>query len=303
MQPTSTGNLDTQELGRLDTIVKYIVNTKSSYAIIDPHNYARYHGDIIGVDVNATVLANFWSKLAIHYKSMSKVIFGIMNEPHTMPTEAWVSAANAAIVAIRAEGAKNLILVPGNAYTGAWTWTGGNYGTANSIAMLDVTDSGNNMAFEVHQYLDTDASGTVETCVSNTIGSERLKDFTDWCKTNGKKAFLGELGGGTSSTCLEAIDDMLAYVSKNSDVYIGWTYWAGGPWWGDYFTSVYPDNGQDKKQTTIIARYSATGGDPDLAAAPAMSSNIVAIIVLAVVVIRARSSRVTFRTASLLHCD
>ncbi len=47
-----------------------------------------------------------------------KVIFGLMNEPHDLPTENWLTAANVAIAAIRATGATNLITVPGNAFTG-----------------------------------------------------------------------------------------------------------------------------------------------------------------------------------------
>jgi endoglucanase len=41
-----------------------------------------------------------------------------MNEPHNMPTELWVNNSNAAIKAIRNTGALQLILVPGNGWTG-----------------------------------------------------------------------------------------------------------------------------------------------------------------------------------------
>lgn len=39
--------------------------------------------------------------------------------------------------------------------------------------MWDIIDPVNNTAYEFHTYLDSDASGTNETCVSNTIGAER----------------------------------------------------------------------------------------------------------------------------------
>jgi len=45
-----------------------------------------------------------------------------MNEPHDMPTELWRDDANRAIRAIRQDEAQNLILVPGNAWTGGWSW-------------------------------------------------------------------------------------------------------------------------------------------------------------------------------------
>lgn len=52
---------------------------------------------------------------------------------------------------------------------------------------------------EMHQYLDSDGSGTSATCVSNTIGAERLQDATNWLQANNLKGFLGELGAGSNS--------------------------------------------------------------------------------------------------------
>lgn len=50
----------------------------------------------------------------------------------------------------------------------------------------------------MHQYLDSDGSGTNATCVSSTIGAERIADATNWLKTNNKKGFLGEMGAGSN---------------------------------------------------------------------------------------------------------
>jgi endoglucanase len=97
-------------------------------------------------------------------------------------------------------------------------------------------------------------SGTNAACVSSTIGSQRLRDFTNWCRQNGKKALLGEFGAGNSDTCLAAIDDALTYMDQNSDVWLGWTWWSAGPWWGNYFMSIEPVNNQDQRQMTPIAR-------------------------------------------------
>jgi endoglucanase len=40
--------------------------------------------------------------------------------------------------------------------------------------MLAINDPVNNYAFEVHQYLDGNSSGQSSTCVSPSIGVERL---------------------------------------------------------------------------------------------------------------------------------
>jgi endoglucanase len=77
-----------------------------------------------------------------------------------------VLAANQTLIAIRNTGATNLVLVPGVAWTGGWSWEEANmYGTPNSVVMATVRDPGNNMAFEIHQYLDGDSSGTNPNCV------------------------------------------------------------------------------------------------------------------------------------------
>ena len=70
----------TYEQGLVD-IVDYITNTKGVYAIVDPHNFGRYYGNIITDD---TGFKAFWTTLASIFASNSKVIFDCNNEPHDM---------------------------------------------------------------------------------------------------------------------------------------------------------------------------------------------------------------------------
>jgi endoglucanase len=51
---------------------------------------------------------------------------------------------------------------------------------------------------EMHQYLDSDHSGTSPTCVSATAGAERIAEATAWLKQYGFKGFLGEIGAGSN---------------------------------------------------------------------------------------------------------
>lgn len=251
LQPTAYGDFDAAYLARLDAIVFY-ATAHGANAILDPHNFARYYDEIVGVDVPADVLSDFWGKAAAHYGADARVVFGLMNEPHDMPTEAWVADANASLVAIRNAGATNLVLVPGNAWTGAHAWAKNDYGTSNAVAMLAIRDPGDNYAFEVHQYLDADFSGVASSCQSTTIGATSMTDFTDWLRANGKRGFLGELGAAYNATCVGAIDAQLAFVEANADLYLGWTWWAAGPWWGAYPMSIEPD-GTDKPMMGVLA--------------------------------------------------
>lgn len=281
LQPTLNTLLNSTELGRLDAVVT-AATSAGAFVLLDPHNYARYWVGgqpggtetlIGGVTVPNSAFADFWTRIANQYKSNSRVVFNLMNEPNTMPTEQWRDSAQAAINAIRATGATNLILVPGNAWTGAHSWLDNWYGTPNGSAMLSITDPGNNFAFDVHQYLDNDSSGTSSTIVNATIGQQRLVNFTNWLHTNNRRGFLGEfavanstIGGSGGQIGDEAIHNMLNYIDANSDVWLGWTWWAAGPWWGNYMFTLEPTNlGQpsqaDRPALGVLQQYLAIKGD------------------------------------------
>ena len=98
-----------------------------------------------------------------------------------------------------------------------------------AAVLLDRGDEGPGLAlyllvFEVHQYLDTDGSGTSGDCVSSTIGVERVTAFTGWLEENGFKAFLGEFAGGANPTCTEALDGMLDYMDARPEQWMGWAW-------------------------------------------------------------------------------
>jgi endoglucanase len=204
--------------------------------------------------------ADFWSRVAQQYQDNPRVIFNLVNEPNTMPTEQWLSAANAAIAGIRAVGAQNLILVPGNAWSGAWTWQDNWYGKPNAQVMLDVVDPIDNYAYDVHQYLDVDGSGSFQDIVSATIGSERLSAFTGWLRDHDRRGFLGEwavprqtVGSDPGEIGDEAMTDLLGHLEQNDDVWLGWTWWSAGPWWGEYQFTLEPTPGRvDRPQMLVL---------------------------------------------------
>jgi endoglucanase len=144
----------------------------------------------------------------------------------------------AAIDGIREAGATGqYIFVEGNSWTGAWTWVDVN---DNMKALTDPQDK---IVYEMHQYLDSDGSGKSETCVSTTIGKERVTAATQWLKDNNKVGVIGEFAGGVNDNCKAAITGMLDYMGDNSDVWRGALWWAAGPWWADYIFSIEPPTG------------------------------------------------------------
>jgi endoglucanase len=253
LQPTAYGAFDATYATRLDQLVTY-ATSKGAHVVLNPQNFARYYGNTVGsAQVPDAVFADFWKQLSAKYAANALVMFNLVNEPNTMPTEQWVSAANAAIQGIRSTGATNTIIVPGNAWTGAGSWYDTSYGTSNAVAMLNIVDPGDNVLFEAHLYMDADASGGSSTCVRTTMGSERLAGFVKWLRDNHKKGFLGEFAGGDNATCNAAVTDLLTSIHAASDVMEGWLWWAGGPWWGDYQFTLDPKNGVDRPQWALMS--------------------------------------------------
>ena len=222
-----------------------------AYVIVDIHQYGAMPSGLVGRDAAATMeFIAAWSELAKRLKGTPNVIFGLMNEPNQQSAAQWLTGANAAVAAIRQAGATQLILVPGSYWDGAHSWTS----TDNGQIMLGVKDSANNYAFEVHQYLDQYSSGTTA-AVAKGSGKTSLVAMTNWARANHVKVFLGEFGFATTADAMAEGQDLLSYMAANTDVWRGWTYWAGGPWWGNYMFSAEPSNGVDKPQMVLLSKF------------------------------------------------
>ncbi|KAJ7075923.1 endoglucanase 1 [Mycena belliarum] len=236
--------------------IHHITTVKGAYALIDPHNYMRYNdpsmqpftGSVIGniSDPKAATTQQFeafWHELALRFVSNPKVIFGINNEPHDMPTDLLLRNNQAAINGIRSAGSKNLILAPGNGFTGGHSWTqptGAAGDAPSSDFMNKLVDPIKNTAIDIHEYLDVDFSGQHAECTQP--GPSNLADVTAWLRDNNLKAVLSEFGGGNNKNCFQFVDDLVKYLAAN-DEWIGWSIWAAGPIWGTSSPCCGPDTG------------------------------------------------------------
>jgi endoglucanase len=229
--------------------------TKGATVILDMHDYGyTMSGKLIGRDAGSvTEVADEWATIAAEFKDHSNVMFGLMNEPNQQTATEWLAGANAAIQAIRDQGATQQILVPGSYGDGAWSWVSSDNDT---VIGTGIKDPLNNYVFEVHQYLDSDHSGTDNTVVPGA-GSTTLVEATDWARTHGAQLFLGEFGFASDSASMTEGKALVDYMHANADVWKGSTYWGAGPWWGDYMFSVEPSglgtsNVVDKPQMTVL---------------------------------------------------
>jgi aryl-phospho-beta-D-glucosidase BglC (GH1 family) len=243
--------LDADELARLDAVVA-AARARGLGVILDPHNYARYHGALIGTEaVPNAAFADFWQRVALHYRDETAIwAYGLMNEPHDTGGR-WPAAAQAGVSAIRTVDMTHTILVPGDGWSGAWRWDEHN-------ADLWVTDPADKLLYEAHQYFDRNGSGAYAGGYDGegaypAIGVDRLRPFTDWLRARNARGFIGEYGVPDSDPrWLVVLDQFLTAMDAAG---LSGTYWAGGPWWGDYHLAVEPRNGQDRPQMPILVQH------------------------------------------------
>jgi endoglucanase len=251
-QPTDNGALAEVYMARVDRFVSECA-ARSVKVIITPH----FKAERFGMPMLAAPFENFWKKLAIRYRGMANVYFDLMSEPARLSVASWVIAANIAIATIRAVGYDREIFVCGGGYAGARSWFETWYGEQSGTAMLRVTDPLGKIVFSTHHYLDENWSGEYPTNETVQDGLPALAALTSWARANGKKMWLGEFGTPNTVKGRAAVGVMLGHIHSNADVWLGWAWWAGGPWQKGYKMSIEPDAGADKPQMAWLAPYLA----------------------------------------------
>jgi endoglucanase len=257
IQASSLATLNEAAMKPLDQVLSECA-AQHIVCLLDMHNYGNYYLDDSAtgqglpgtIDASNARLANLWAQIANRYKNNSYVWFDLMNEPNRQTAVEWVKTSNAVAAAIRATGAPNKIIFQGTAWQAAWTWAT----SGNATEMLKAYDPGNNYAFEAHQYLDRDGSGTSPTCVAG-VGATRLEPFTTWLQKYGLQGIIGEVGWAANADCTTEAKSLLnawraATTTTAAGGYIGLTYWAAGPWWPDSYMYL------------AEPRPFPTGGDP-----------------------------------------
>jgi len=282
------GPLDPTNSAAYDKLVMGCVNAGAKMCIIDIHNYARYNGLIIAQDAGGPTneqYTSLLSQLAAKYANVSQVAFDIMNEPHDIPSlPAWANSSQLAVNAIRAAGATTQqILIPGTNFTSATAFASTSGPVLLGVKNPDGTTD--NLLFNVHQYLDSDASGTHSNCVMNNIDTA-FTPLAAFLRQNNRTAILTETGGGpTDPTCLQMLcqqNDFIKYVtnecrgwinleltcvlSQNSDVFKGVISWAAGGFDSTYVLTETPtisgSTFTDQQLVTqcIVAKFKGASG-------------------------------------------
>ncbi|UNG17612.1 glycoside hydrolase family 5 protein [Stutzerimonas zhaodongensis] len=255
IQPRLNGELNSVELGRmlatLDHAKKY-----NMQVILDMHNYYRYHGKMIGSnEVPVSAFADAWRRIAQKVANHPAVYgYGLMNEPHTTNGK-WPAAALAAAKSIRTLDADNWVVIAGDRWSSAFHWPSYNTQLVKDSWMRDPN---NNLMFEAHLYFDKDYSGYYTNRYEKydpMIGVVRAKPFVEWLNRYRLRGFIGEHGAPDfSPSAVVAMDNLLQYLGQHC---IPSTYWAAGPWWGDYALSLDVKSGKPRPQLPILQKHAA----------------------------------------------
>ena len=236
MQPELRGPLNESYFALNDKYVQKCIE-QGAHVIIDPHDYARRDGDIVGQSkVTDEDFADFWTKLAGRYANESKVIFSITNEPHDLNIKRWAETAQKIVHSIRKVAPLNQpILIPGDNFTSLYQfpkWVHAMKNVSNPDGSFD------NLIFDIHGYMDPTWSGLLPNCTHDL--QKEIKAVQQTLADLNRTAFLTEIGGGNNEGCAIMLNDFLKTFSKYPDQFVGFTIWSAGAFQPSFPVQVTP---------------------------------------------------------------
>lgn len=239
MQPVAGGPLDATQI-KLVAGVLQTAKARKMCVLLDAHNYGAYRGIKLGqVGASTANFVDFWIKMSVAFPDVEVAALGLMNEPANIDTKQWGDSAKAVVAKLRASKSKHLIVVGGGGFSGAHDWAVVHNGTSSAATFATLKDPLNRMLLEVHQYVDSNYSGTKADCISPAKLTDILTKVQTWAVANQQRMFLGEFGVADTPACTPTLQ--AALVALRNPAWGGWTYWSAGAWWGkDYIFNVQP---------------------------------------------------------------
>lgn len=255
VQSSLNGPLNPTYLGYIDNAVA-LASARGMKVILDMHNYAERATS--GISPNPklgsiyapySAYADAWRKLADHYKNEPAIYgYDIMNEPNGLAGGVWVTAAQAAISAIREVDLNHDIIIEGESWANAWGFETKN---PNLHILRDPLDR---LIFSAHSYWSdggADNYGTYDAeAAYPDMGKNNVKPFIDWLKKYGFKGFVGEYGVPNNDIRWNAVlENFLAYLDSEG---VSGTYWASSPWYVNNLNCIPTSNYTVDKQVMSV---------------------------------------------------
>jgi len=253
VQHDLNGPLDVDEVKRIKNTIQD-AGSKGLCVMVDIHNYAKYKGAKLSDSTAAQDgFVDLWLRLASELKDVDTTAFDLMNEPNNLPIADWAALAKRTLAELRRANSKNVVFVAGGRWSGAHDWFTPQNGVSNATAFADLKDPLNRTVIEVHQYVDSDYSGTKVDCRPPEKFDAIFQKITDWAKANNQQLLLGEFGTPQTTDCLATLDKLLSLMED--PVWRGWTYWATGRWWNNYPMALTTKNEGISPQWGILKKY------------------------------------------------
>jgi hypothetical protein len=212
-----------------------------------------------GTYLTGTTLGNAWKNIANYLpvvkNNPNTVWLDLMNEPNGISAQQTFNNEMAAFITLRQNNINNPIALEGTEWTGLHSWLSSGNAQAFTVSAINTAlqnagVSAGQYAIEVHQYLDSNFSGTSPVCVANATLNDQINfsQFTQWLQSNHVPVILGETGGGLNQVCIDDMstlyNDAMQNLYSASSVNGGFsaiTYWGGGQAWGNsYFLGIQP---------------------------------------------------------------
>ena len=263
MQPTQLRS-STTELSRMDAFVNN-ATAAGATVIIEPHNFQRYYPDPGNFQQSAQGLVRFRRARCGFRRFLDEDGRPLQGQwpRHLEPDERADDAADRAVGDDDKPGDRRHSRHGGDqtSFTCRATRTRGAHsgrktGTARPTRWRCSTWSirRRTWSYEVHQYFDYNSSGQRrrhraadrhDGNPNNTnIGVERITAFTNWLKQQRRAGIpgrvrLANVASATSATAQRSPADDRRRDAQgdaqlhqaNADVWEGWAWWGGGPWW------------------------------------------------------------------------
>jgi aryl-phospho-beta-D-glucosidase BglC (GH1 family) len=266
LQPTPSAPFDSTVWGEVQENIRYALEDLDCTVMINNHcmggrkvaGIKRKLGD---PQLPYATIVDFWTRIAAEYKNESKVWFDLINEPHdlpinghTTPTHALVAIYNETIAAIRAEGAKNRIVLEGNDWNNAkyfnqnpWYNPGTKPPTSGAAFVLPsppeelppdiarglgIKDTEDHWCVSCHNYPDT-PHGDGGRAIHATILRKRFQNVMDWSAKTGIKVICGEWSAivadenGKDPNGEAVTKDYLEFFKDNPGKVLAWAWWDG----------------------------------------------------------------------------
>jgi endoglucanase len=278
-------NLSHFELNRMKEVAD-ACRSRGAYVIFDFHNYHEHYDYATGgirfwdTETDYDAIYDRYYRFGKVWADYPNVIIQPMNEPKTVSAD---EARNYHLIALKAlldAGFNGLVLLSGTNFSGAHSWTtspGGDDTLNNSLSWnewidgTEITIAGTtaiafedagDIAFDMHQYYDSNSSGTSGTC---TVGAAtRLDAAISWGRDKGVKIIIGETAWGDNATCDDVAKAALKkLVFENKDVIMAYVVWGGGAFSTSYHFRTDPISGADTYNAKLMAGYNALSEGPE----------------------------------------